>query len=121
MSVALNTAPLLAPDDDETIAPALLRRVVQSLTRADVMLLEKLERVRRIDSENVQLDAQAILWLAHFGLVGVEVDTADRVYLVWREEEGKAALDERLGRPSQGGKNDHGRGGGGRRCEVGAR
>ena len=112
-------APLLAPDDDGVVAPAVLRRVVDSLTRIDLIFLQKLEQVHRLDAENVQLDMSGILWMAHFGLIGVDVDRADRVYVTWREEEGKAALDERLGQSS--GENHHARSGSGRRLEMGAR
>jgi hypothetical protein len=90
----VHASPLLAPDDDGVISPAILRRVVQSLTARDVELLEQLEERARIDVEGLRVPAVDLLWMQHFGLFGVEVDQADRVYLV-RREEGKAALDER--------------------------
>jgi len=96
----VNGAPLLAPDDDDVIAPAVLRRVVNSLTSRDLGILERLEREKRIDVELVDADASTLLWMGHFGLFGVDVDFADRTYLV-RRPEGKAAIDERQGRTSE--------------------
>ena len=115
----MNASILIAPDDDGVASPEILRRIVGSLTAADVRLLERLEREMRIDVETIDADAQALLWMGHFGLYGIEVDRGDRVFLV-RREEGKAAIDERFGRTSKP-KPERRRGIRRGRCAVGKR
>jgi hypothetical protein len=96
----VNAAPLLAPDDDGVVSPVLLRRVVQSLTKRDLALLERLEGEERIDAETADVDPMNLIWMGHFGLLGIEVDDQDRIF-AGRRPEGKAALDERYGRTSE--------------------
>ena len=96
----MNAAPLLAPEDKGVVSRELLRRVVESLSARDLSLLLLLEEVSRVDAEQIDADACTLLWMGHFGLFGVDVDPADRVFLV-RRPEGKAAIDERYGRTSE--------------------
>jgi hypothetical protein len=94
-------SPLLAPDDDGIVSMALLGRVVESLTKRDLAFLERLEREERVDAESADVDSLNLIWMAHFGLVGIDVDgSLERVY-VGKRPEGKAALDARYGRESE--------------------
>lgn len=63
-------------------------RVRDSLTRADVRLLERLEREHRVDVAELDPshDAERVLWLAYFGFLSLLVDAADRVYVVRNPE-----------------------------------
>ena len=59
-------------------------RVVEAITASERRLLELLERDARIEVGLVQsrtMDSERLLWLLAFGLIGVEVDPSDRVYL----------------------------------------
>ena len=75
--------------DVRELRPLILtRRVRDSLARGDMELLERLDQARRLDVAELSppLDPERVLWLAYFGLVLLEVNPADRVYLVRNRE-----------------------------------
>lgn len=83
--------------DVRELRPLILtRRIRDSLARGDVELLERLDQAHRLDVAELAapLDPERVLWLAYFGLVLLQVDPADRVYLVRNPE----ALPELRGR-----------------------
>jgi hypothetical protein len=84
---AISVHPIMAPEDDGQPSLALLARVKESLTTRDVVLLNRLELVRRIDVDQLKsYDAPTLLWMVYFGLVGLEVDDGDRVFLTRRPD-----------------------------------
>lgn len=60
--------------------PMLYQRMLDSITRADNVFLDLLERSGRI--EVCDCDAERGIWLAYFGLVQILVDKQDRIYFV---------------------------------------
>jgi hypothetical protein len=99
--VVMAVHPLVAPDDEGYISGPILERILRSLTARDAELLGRLEKERRVDVDTLEADgydAASLFWMAHYALVSVEIDQADRVYLV-RKKEGKIALDARRGIP----------------------
>jgi hypothetical protein len=85
--------PVLSPDDDKDIPPAVGMRVRESLSRQDRRLLEFMRRVVRVElgeqgrpvlvyDASLDFDPFRIFWLLHFGVLTLAVDSADRVFLV---------------------------------------
>lgn len=86
MGVAAMPLPrVLAPDDDGIVVDAIRDHIAHNLTAKDQQLLHKLERDERIDVDTLSGDgysAEDLLWLVFHGVAEIEVDDANRTYLV---------------------------------------
>jgi hypothetical protein len=64
---------------EQQVILADVRRTYESLSKSDAQLLEQCREPQNVD--NLDVEPHDVMWLHYFGLIGMTVDKADRVWI----------------------------------------
>ena len=64
---------------EQQVILADVRRTYETLSKSDVQLLELCREAQNV--ENLDVEPHDVMWLQYFGLIGMTVDKADRVWI----------------------------------------